>query len=303
MSAPEKRRRHKIDGVLLLDKPVGWTSNAALLKARWLMRAEKAGHTGTLDPFAEGLLPLCFGEATKFSRFLLDADKVYLATLKLGERTTTADTEGEIIECRPVQVSLADVERIIPDFLGDILQVPPMHSALKRDGRPLYEYARRGEVIEREARPVVIHHIEILALSADRLTVRVHCGKGVYIRTLAEDIGERLGCGAHLVFLRREAVGAFRIENAVTPEAIEALPDAQRETCLQPVDCLLDALPRMDLDAESAWQLSHGQPIWRSGLVQDQVVRTYAEDGRLLGVCQVNAEGKLAPLRLMNTST
>lgn len=295
------RGKRAIDGVLLLDKPVGWSSSAALGKARWLLQAAKAGHTGTLDPFADGLLPLCFGEATKFSRFLLAADKIYLATLKLGERTATADIEGEVIERRPVRVGHTDVERVLPRFLGDILQIPPMHSALKRDGRPLYEYARRGEVLERPARPVVIYAIDLITLAGDILVLRVRCGKGVYIRTLAEDIGAALGCGAHLQALRREAVAGFRVEDAVTLAQIEAREDSSRAALLLPVDTLIGDLPRIDLDPESAWQLSHGQSIWRAGLVQDAISRVYDPTGRLIGVCQVNAEGKLAPLRLMNT--
>ena len=196
--------KRKVDGVLLLDKPEGITSNLALQKAKRLFNAEKAGHTGTLDPFATGLLPLCLGEATKFSQFLLDADKVYLAEVHLGVRTRTADTEGEILETRPVAVSDADIARVLPAFLGEIDQVPPMYSAIKRDGRPLYEYARKGIELDRPARRVSVYAIDPVALNGDRLTLRVHSGKGLYVRTLAEDIGAVLGCGAHLSALRRE---------------------------------------------------------------------------------------------------
>lgn len=293
------RRRRRIDGVLLFDKPVGWSSNAALQKVKWLLRAEKAGHTGTLDPFASGLLPICLGEATKFSQFLLDADKVYLAEVQLGVRSTTADPEGEIIETRPVRVDQPAVEAVLAQFTGDILQVPPMFSALKRDGRPLYEYARRGETLEREARLVAVHRIELIALQGDRLTLRVHSGKGLYVRTLAEDIGVALGCGACLLALRREAVGPFQLETGIDLPTFEAATEAEREARLWPVDCLLGDLPRLDLDIDSAWQFSHGQPIWRSGLRVGAVIAVYGPGGALLGVAEVNNEGRLAPRRLV----
>lgn len=291
--------KRKIDGVLLLDKPAGMTSNQALQKSRWLFSAQKAGHTGTLDPFATGLLPLCLGEATKFSQFLLDADKTYLAELVLGTRTSTGDPEGEILETRPVDVSRADIEAVLPRFVGDILQVPPMHSALKRDGRPLYEYARKGIEIEREARPVVVHALDLVSFAADRLSLRVHCGKGFYVRTLAEDIGAALGCGAHLTALRREQVGPFDIADAVTLVELEAIPVDQRDDRLLPADCLVDALPRLDLDIEAAWQLCHGQAIWQSGLVVGELLRVYDPAGRFLGVAQVDQDGKAAPRRLL----
>jgi tRNA pseudouridine55 synthase len=296
------RRRRRIDGVLLFDKPVGWSSNAALQKVKWLLRAEKAGHTGTLDPFASGLLPICLGEATKFSQFLLNADKVYLAEIQLGVRTTTADPEGEIIATRPVTVDRLAVEAVLPQFTGNILQVPPMHSALKRDGRPLYEYARRGESVAREARPVVVHHIEFLALQNDRLTLRVHSSKGLYVRTLAEDIGAALGCGAYLLALRREAVGPFRLESGIDLSTLEAATETERATRLWPTDCLLGDLPRLELDVDSAWQFGHGQAIWRSGLQVGAVMAVYARDRALLGVAEVNAEGKLAPRRLLTAA-
>lgn len=299
MTVAPTRRRRKLDGVLLFDKPVGWSSNAALQKVRWLLRAEKAGHTGTLDPFASGLLPICLGEATKFSQFLLDADKTYLAELKLGVRTTTGDPEGEVLETRPVAVSEAAVQAALPRFIGHILQVPPMYSALKKDGRPLYELARRGEVVEREARPVVVHAIDIVAWQADVLTLRVRCGKGLYVRTLAEDLGEVLGCGAHLQALRREAVGPFNLAVAPALSALEAVDEPTRESWLLPADCLLGGLARLDLDIDSAWQFSHGQAIWQSGLQVGTVHAVYGTQGALLGVAEVNAEGKLAPRRLL----
>ncbi len=291
--------KRKIDGVLLLDKPAGMTSNHALQKARWLFHAEKAGHTGTLDPFATGLLPLCLGEATKFSQFLLDADKTYLADIELGVRTSTADPEGEVLETRPVNVNRADVERILPHFIGDILQTPPMHSALKRDGRPLYEYARKGIELEREARPVVVYSLDLLSIEGSRLVLRVHCGKGLYVRTLAEDIGAALGCGAHLQALRRERVGPFNIADAITLTELEALAPEDRDIELDPADCLVDALPRLDLDLEAAWQINHGQAIWRTGLVVGELMRIYGPEGQFLGMVEVNQDGKAAPKRLL----
>lgn len=301
MTQTPPRRRRYLDGVLLFDKPVGWSSNAALQKVRWLLRAEKAGHTGTLDPFASGLLPICLGEATKFSQFLLNADKVYLAEVHLGVRTTTADPEGEVIESRPVNVDVAAVLAVLPQFIGDILQVPPMHSALKRDGKPLYEYARRGETLERPARPVVVHRIDLVALLGDRLTLRVHSGKGVYVRTLAEDIGAALGCGAHLCALRREAVGPFRLADGCDLPTLEIATESARDARLLPADCLLGDLTRLDLDIDSADQFSHGQAIWRSGLRVGAVYAVYAPDGGLLGVAEGDEDGKLAPKRLIAT--
>lgn len=291
--------RRKVDGVLLLDKPEGITSNLALQKAKRLYNAEKAGHTGTLDPFATGLLPLCLGEATKFSQFLLDADKVYLAEAQLGVRTSTADPEGEVLETRPVVVTEAAVMAVLPRFVGAIDQIPPMHSALKRDGRPLYEYARKGIEIERQARRVMVHAIELVALRGDRLSFRVHSGKGLYVRTLAEDIGAALGCGAHLSALRREAVGPFAITDAVSLAELEGRPEAERDQLLLPPDCLIEDLPRLDLDLEATWQICHGQSIWRSGLHVGDLLRLYDPEGRFLGVAEVDMEGKAAPRRLL----
>ncbi len=293
--------RRKIDGVLLLDKPTGMTSNAALQKSKWLLQALKAGHTGTLDPFATGLLPLCFGEATKFSQFLLDADKSYLAELRLGVRTSTGDPEGEVIETRPVNVTLDHVQAVLPRFLGDIAQIPPMHSALKRDGQPLYKLARQGIEVERAARQVTVYDIELVSLRDDTLTLRVHCGKGLYVRTLAEDIGAVLGCGASLSALRRESVGPFDIDDAIGLDNLEAMEADARPDELDPVDCLVEALPRLDLDIESAWQIGHGQSIWRSGLNVGERLRVYDPQGHFLGVAEVDLEGKAAPRRLLAT--
>jgi tRNA pseudouridine55 synthase len=290
--------------VLLLDKPVGLSSNDALIRAKRLYLAKKAGHTGTLDPLASGLLPLCFGEATKFSQDLLEADKTYEATMRLGIRTTTGDAEGEAIETRDVTCDQGAVERALAQFRGEIVQVPPMYSALKRDGKPLYEYARAGQTVEREGRQVTIHALELLACALPDVTFRVTCSKGTYVRTLAEDIGETLGCGAHLVMLRRTGVGALTLANSVTLDALsDALPD-QRDAWLQPVDALLSTFPSVQLDAEATRRFLHGQRLRLADLAVDESVlhatrtRVYASEGKLLGVARVG-EGVLAPERLI----
>lgn len=293
---PEKR---KVDGVLLLDKPAGLSSNIALQKAKRLFRAEKAGHTGTLDPFATGLLPLCLGEATKFSQFLLDADKEYLAEVKLGVRTSSGDPEGDVIAERPVQLNRADVQTALSGFLGEIEQVPPMHSALKHAGRPLYEYARKGIEIERKARRVVVRELEIISFSGDQCCLRVHSGKGFYVRALADDLGEKLGCGAHLQGLRRTGVGPFRIEQAQLLEELAELDETARDSRLMPADIMVEALTPLSLDLEAAWQICHGQPIWLPKLTMGSQYRLYAPDGRFLGVGEVNQDGKVAPRRLV----
>lgn len=290
-----KRAWKQVDGVLLLDKPVGLTSNDALQKARRLFSAAKGGHTGTLDPLASGLLPLCFGEATKFSADLLDADKTYEATLKLGITTDSGDAEGTVTVTRPVAIGEADVLAALPRFTGDILQVPPMHSALKRDGRPLYELARQGIEVEREARPVTIHEIELLSFAGDSLSLRVKCSKGTYIRVLAADLGAALGCGAHLTALRRTAVGDLDLAHAVTLAALEALAEEERSACLRPVDALLQSLPPLHLEGEAAKRFQHGNPV--DGAPADKC-RVYV-GGRLAGVGEAGADGRLWPKRLV----
>lgn len=294
--------RRKIDGVLLLDKPAGLTSNAALQKAKWLLQARKAGHTGTLDPFATGLLPLCFGEATKFSQYLLDADKTYLAVMRLGVRTATGDTEGEILERKPVKVDVAAIRQVLPEFVGVLAQTPPMYSALKLNGQPLYKLARQGIEVERAARRVEIQALEFIGLEEDQVTFRVRCGKGLYVRTLAEDIGARLGCGAHLQALRRETVGPFHVDQAISLEALERMAAEQRTDALAGADGLVEGLPRLDLDPEAAWQLSHGQSVWRAGIGVGERFRLYGPDGGFLGVAEVDLEGKVAPKRLLATA-
>ncbi len=305
---PQKPLRRDVHGVLLLDKPIGWSSNDALMRTKRLLWAKKAGHTGTLDPLATGLLPLCFGEATKFSQDLLDADKTYETVVRLGIKTSTADAEGEVLSERPVSVTPEQLQAAVTRFVGEIDQVPPMHSALKKDGKPLYEYARAGQTVERAARRVTIRSIDVLATdlesAAPTVTLRVACSKGTYIRTLGEDIGEMLGCGAHLIALRRTQVGNLRLEAAVTLEAVEAAPEEQRAALLAPVDALLQTLPRVELDAEDSRRFLHGQRLaLRLALPNAEQVRVYGVRGdvvtSLLGVA-VWREGALRPERLVH---
>jgi tRNA pseudouridine55 synthase len=256
-----KKPRFVIDGVLLLDKPVGFSSNDALIKAKRLLSAKKAGHTGTLDPFATGLLPLCFGEATKFSQDLLEADKCYETVVQLGVTTTTGDTEGAISRTVAVDVTVAQIEAVLATFRGPVAQVPPMYSALKRDGKPLYEYARAGITLEREARHITIHELTLLEYAAPMLRLRVTCSKGTYIRVLGEDIGNALGCGAHLQELRRIGVGALTLDGCVTLDALTACPEAERTGLLLPVDALLRTFPAVYLPAELAQRFLQGQRL------------------------------------------
>lgn len=297
---PGRRKGDAVDGVLLLDKPGGITSNLALQKARRLLNAAKAGHTGTLDPLATGLLPLAFGEATKFCADLLEADKEYEATLALGVRTSTADAEGEVVETRPVAVTRAQLEAVLARFTGTIEQTPPMHSALKRDGRPLYDYARRGIEIERAPRSVRIARLEPLDFDGARARVLVACGKGTYVRALAEDIGAALGCGAHLAALRRTRVGRMTLEHAVTLAALEAMPAAVRREWLLPVDALLRDLPRVDLGDRQAALFAHGGQL-DLGVPPDGPGRrrVYGPDARLLGLAELDERGVLNPRRLI----
>lgn len=297
-------RWRRVDGVLLLDKPEGMTSNAALQQARRLFSAARAGHTGTLDPMATGLLPLCFGEATKFSSDLLEADKTYEAEIALGTTTTTGDREGTVTTTRPVRCTETDIAALLPEFTGDLLQIPPMYSALKQGGRPLYELARAGKTVERQARPVTIHALECLALNLPRLTLRVTCSKGTYIRVLAEDLGEALGCGAHLAALRRTQVGSLNLQAAHPLTALEALPETERPTCLAPVDSLMMSLPAITLDADAAQRFRHGNPVAAS-LAMVGKVRVYhpaPTPDNLLGLGVIETDGLLWPRRLIATS-
>ena len=293
-----KRKGRVVDGVLLLDKPYAMTSNAALQTARCLLNAQKAGHTGTLDPLASGLLALTFGEATKFSADLLHADKSYIAGIKLGQKTTTGDLEGDFLQTRPVRVNRADIEKTLNAFRGDILQVPPMFSALKRDGKTLYDLAREGVSIEREARSVRIEKLEILEFADELLTVEVTCSKGTYIRVLAEDIGEALGCGAHLASLRRTKVGALSLEDAVTLQALETMSVDERLATLKPLDALMQTLPAVHLSENDRVRFCHGQRL-ALGLPSCPRVRVYGPDEQMVGTARVNERGVLEPERLI----
>jgi tRNA pseudouridine55 synthase len=296
-------QRRPVHGVLLLDKPIGFSSNQALQKVKWLLRAEKAGHTGTLDPLATGVLPICFGAATKFSQMHLEADKAYATTLRLGIKTSTADAEGEVTEERPVQVTQEQLEQAVRRWTGAIAQVPPMHSALKKDGRALYEYARAGMEVEREARHVTIYSIRILDARLDTETPEVdlvvECSKGTYIRTLGEDIGEALGCGAHLSALRRIRTGGFGEVQCVSVAALEAMTDAERLACVRPTQDLLAGHTLVTLDAENAARFLSG--MRRRGAWSDaEAVAVFAEQPRaLLGTAHVKG-GELIPTRLLS---
>ena len=292
-----KKTWKQVDGVLLLDKPIGFTSNDALQKARRMFSAAKGGHTGTLDPLATGLLPLCFGEATKFSADLLDADKTYEAVLKLGVTTDSGDAEGKVTATSTVNPEKAAILKLLPQFTGDIQQIPPMHSALKRNGRPLYELARQGIEVEREARAVTIHAIDLLDFVGDSLTLRVACSKGTYIRVLAADIGAALGCGAHLTALRRTRVGDLDLAGAVTLAELEELDETGRLAYLKPVDALLHTLPILTVEGDAAQRFSHGNPVDLPAGLSGKI-RVY-ENGKLIGIGEPGSGDRLWPKRLV----
>ncbi|MDE2117579.1 MAG: tRNA pseudouridine(55) synthase TruB [Betaproteobacteria bacterium] len=291
------RNKRPLDGVLLFDKPLTLSSNTALQKVRRLFQAEKAGHTGTLDPLATGLLPVCFGEATKFSNALLDADKTYRALIRLGQTTTTGDAEGEITGTCAVALNEPQVREVLRNFVGEIQQLPPMHSAIKHQGKPLYEYIRKGETIERESRRVTIHELVLERIAGDELDITVRCSKGTYIRTLAEDIGKALGCGAHLQGLRRTAIAGFRLEDAYSWPQLEAMTMPQREACLLPLDCLLQDLPVLELDTAQVTRIAQGQRFAIDTALPDGKVRLY-HAGRFVGVASL-IERRLIPDRLL----
>ncbi len=300
MNPPQRVRiqRRAVHGVLLLDKPLGWTSNDALQKAKRLYRAEKAGHTGTLDPLATGLLPLCFGAATKFSQISLDADKAYRATLQLGQTTSTGDAEGDLLQTRELRIDRAAIDAAIARFIGRIEQVPPMHSALKHEGRALYAYARAGIEVERAARSVSIQYIHVVDWPADRLGLDVRCSKGPSIRTLAQDIGEALGCGAHLAALCRTASGALRLDDALTLDQLAALSEPERDALLQPADALLADWPQVHLPDDEAGRFLTGLRR-RVGLADAAAVRVYGPDDAFLGSAHI-AGGELIADRLLS---
>ncbi|MSQ56158.1 MAG: tRNA pseudouridine(55) synthase TruB [Limnohabitans sp.] len=304
MNAPRTRvQRRPVHGVLLLDKPLGLSSNQALQKVKWLLRAEKAGHTGTLDPLATGVLPLCFGAATKFSQLHLDAEKTYEAIARLGIRTSTADAEGDVISTQEVNVTTADIQRVEQKFTGPIEQIPPMHSALKKDGKALYEYARLGIEIERPARHIVIHQLQLEEIDAKDgqrfLKMVVHCSKGTYIRTLAEDIGIALGCGAHLTQLRRIATGSFQIGQCIGLEQLESEDDQQRAQHIQPVKSLVAGHHTVTLSSADAGCFLSGVRRRGSWPDHDQVAVYGSEPRAFLGTAHIRA-GELIPERLLN---
>jgi tRNA pseudouridine55 synthase len=296
---PARIARRPVHGVLLLDKPVGVTSNAALQHVKRLFRAEKAGHTGTLDPLADGLLPICFGAATKFAQACLDADKRSRATLQLGERTASGDRETPMIERRRVDVDRAAIEATCLRFVGEIEQLPPMHSALKWAGKALYDYARAGVEIERQPRRVTIRHIDVVQRHDDRLIIDVECSKGTYVRTLADDIGLALGCGAHLAALRRTGAGRLDVRDAVAPQALEAMRDHERDARLLPTDCLLADWPVVRLDADEAGRFLSGLRRRISG-ADARAVRVYGRSpDAFLGSAHITA-GELIADRLLS---
>jgi tRNA pseudouridine55 synthase len=313
-ASPPRVERRAVDGVLLLDKPIGITSNAALQCVKRAYRAKKAGHTGTLDPLATGLLPICFGEATKFSQWLTDADKAYRADVTMGVTTETGDAEGRVRDCQPVRLDRADVEAALARFRGDIQQTPHRYSALKRDGRALYDYARAGEDVEIAARPVRIDALELEAWTPPVATLRIRCSKGTYVRSLAEALGDALGCGAHVSALRRLASGGFAIADAVTLDEVERDDDSGRMALLLPITVLVAGLPRIDLSEDAAGRLRHGLAVAVDAPAAwpDQDPPTVAvfasaksgESGCFIGVGRVTrtgGEASLAPLRLLDS--
>lgn len=284
--------------MLLLDKPSGLTSNAALQAARRLIGARKAGHGGTLDPLASGLLPILLGEATKFAAFLLDAEKEYLAQVKLGERTSTGDAEGDVIERRPVELTDAQIERALEGFRGGILQVPPMYSALKRGGQPLYRLARQGHSLEIEPRKVHVRRLELTERRGDLIELDIVCSKGTYVRSLAEDLGNALGSGAHLAGLRRQAAGGFRLTEAVSLDALEAMAPEIRSQVLLPLDRLLAGMPRVELDVEAARRFETGQAVNWPGLSPGPCAVYRPGGSGFVGVGDADDGGTLRPRRL-----
>lgn len=295
-----KRVKRKIDGILLLDKPLGYSSNQALQKIKWLFQATKAGHTGTLDPLATGLLPICLGEATKFAQHVTNADKTYIANVKFGVQTTTGDAEGDVVSTTPVNITTVELEQICQQFLGKISQIPPMYSALKHNGKPLYEYARAGIEIERPARQVTITKIAVDSFLDGEAIITVGCSKGTYIRTLAEDIANALDNHAHLTGLRRIETAGYDIADAMTIEEVEALAMGVRDAQLLPVDSAISVLPKITISADSAFFFKQGQAVWDAGVIPDGELRVYEEGGVFLGLGKLLEDGKVTAKRLVH---
>lgn len=301
-----KRKRRSVDGVLILNKPLTFSSNAALQKVRWLFNANKAGHTGSLDPLATGVLPICFGEATKFSQYLLNADKRYEVVMQLGITTATGDAEGQILEQRPVNCTQQDLLAVLPRFKGEITQIPPMYSAIKKDGQPLYKLARAGEVIEREPRQITIDELELLSFEGDKARLVVSCSKGTYIRTLVEDIGQALGCGAHVAMLCRTEAGPFHLEQAIDLETLIELQEKSGSETLDqfllPVDAGLLHWPSLELTEHTSYYWLHGQPVRVPEAPLNTYIRVRDHQGRFIGIGEVANDGRLAPKRLIQNS-
>ena len=309
MSRPRRRGRD-IHGVLLLDKPQGLSSNDALQKVKRIFRANKAGHTGALDPLATGMLPICLGEATKFSQYLLDADKRYRVIARLGERTDTSDADGQVISERAVAFSQAQLDEALESFRGETQQVPSMYSALKYQGRPLYEYARQGLDVPREARSITVHELQFIRWQGNELELEIHCSKGTYIRTIIDDLGEKLGCGAHVIMLRRLQVARYPIEKMITLEQLTALqgepgdlseePLAQLDALLMPMDSPAADYPQVNLSESAAAYFKQGQPVQASAAPRDGLVRvTEGEMCKFIGMAEIAEDGRVAPRRLV----
>ena len=304
MSRPRKKGRD-VHGVFLLDKPQGVSSNDIMQKVKRLFKANKAGHTGALDPLATGMLPICLGEATKFSQFLLDSDKRYVVTAKLGERTDTSDAEGQVVQSREVNVAEADILAALSAFRGETLQVPTMFSALKHNGKPLYEYARAGITVEREARPITIFELKFIDYQAPFLTLEVHCSKGTYIRTLVDDLGEVLGCGAHVTMLRRLAVADYPIEEMMPIEDLallaDSFPSGELDRLLLPMDTAVASLPQLNLTAEQTKAVGFGQRVkFENPQALSGLVRLFSENGQFLGIAEITAGNIIRPNRMVN---
>ena len=302
MSRRSQSHLDAVDGILLFDKEVGFSSNSALQQVKRLFNARKAGHTGSLDPLASGLLPVCFGQATKLSQYLLDSDKRYLTTFKLGETTTTGDAEGDVIAQQMVDISEQHLQNTLNNFSGVIEQVPPMYSALKKDGQPLYKLARQGIEIERKSRAVEILDLTVVDFDGKRVELVVHCSKGFYIRSLAFDLGQALGCGAHVAQLRRIAVGKFSIENAVNFAELEAMDNQQRLQQLLPVDAGIDEMPFVCLSEEASYHFCQGQEVRTADNAKAGLVRVYLDEDVFLGIGEAQPGRRVKPKRLLNTN-
>ncbi len=309
MSRPRRRGRD-IHGVLLLDKPQGMSSNDVLQKIKRIYNANRAGHTGALDPLATGMLPICLGEATKFSQYLLDSDKRYRVIAKLGQRTDTSDADGQIVEERPVTFSAQELETALDGFRGDIQQIPSMYSALKYQGRKLYEYAREGITVPREARPITVYELRFIRHEGDELELEVHCSKGTYIRTIIDDLGEKLGCGAHVIFLRRLAVSKYPVDRMVTLEQLRELVEQAEQQqipaaelldpLLMPMDSPASDFPQVNIPLVVAAYFKQGQPVRASGVPLNGLVRvTEGDDAVFIGMGEIDDEGRIAPRRLV----